>query len=150
MLSWPSSAARPSSDWVSKTKIASCSVSSSWCWVSAGSGRVERRSLSYQLAHAGECAWLQRHNHGRTAPRGTAVVCETFGDLLDDARPDPGARDVVAAVCAFDDQRRLTIEPVGATTPDAETQDPLVADLSADGRPIALPALEAEGTRAKR
>ena len=64
--------------------------------------------------------------------------------------PIAGAGDEVPAVCPLHDERRLIVEAVGTTAPDAETQDLLVAELPFDGRPVALAACKVKGSRAER
>jgi len=114
------------------------------------SGRVEGRPPGYQLAYTGKCACLEGHDHGRTPPPSAAKAGETVGNLLDDSGAHPGAGDEVPAVCPLHDERRLIVEAVGATTPDAKTQDFLVTELPVDGWPVALAAFKTEGSRAKR
>ena len=114
------------------------------------SGRVEGRPLGYEFAYTGKRAHLQGHDHGCTPPRGTAKAGETVCNLLDDSGPHSGAGDEVSAVCPLHDERRPIVEAVCTTTPDAQTQNLLVAELPANGRPVALATCKVNSSRAER
>ena len=93
---------------------------------------------------------LQGHDHGCTPPRGAAKAGKTVGDLLDDSGTHSGAGDEIPAVCPLHDERRPIVEAVCTTTPDAQTQDLLVAELPANGRPVALATCKVKSSRAER